>query len=347
MVSALVLFFFSSTTRAGQNQQQHGKTGKYQDYEISGPYSYKNLSIFLVHGKDKIKTGKILTLEEALEQEKIVVHETSNVEELVVENTSDDTTVYIQSGDIVKGGKQDRVMRYDVMVPPKSKQMRVASYCVESGRWSQRGKESRRKFASSKKMVVSKKAKLAAKHKGSQQGMWSEVADTQEKLNVNLNTQVKSRQSETSMQLTLENKRLKKETTQYVKHLEKIIENRKDTLGFIFALDGEINSADIYSSQALFKKLRTKLLESCAVEAIAEYKKDSPGKARSLTAADVTKWLAEAEKGKKSKKNINALVELSVRESEDNIAFETVDKSARSGEYRWIHKNYIKKSEKK
>ena len=83
------------------------------------------------------------------------------------------------------------------------------------------------------------------------------------------------------------------------------------------------------------------------MEAIAEYKKNSPGKAWSLTAADVTKWLAEAEKGKKSKKNINALVELSVRESEDNIAFETVDKSTKSGKYRWIHKNYIKKSKKK
>lgn len=347
IVSALVLFFFSSTTRPGQNQQQPGQTSKYQDYEISGPYSYKNLDIFLVHGKDKIKTGKILTLEEALEQKKAVVHETSNVDELVVENTSDDTTVYIQSGDIVKGGKQDRVMRYDVMVPPKSKQMRVASYCVESGRWSQRGNESHREFASSKKMVASKKAKLAAKHKGSQQGMWSEVADTQEKLNANLHTEVKSRQSETSMQLTLENKKLKKEMAQYVKHLEKIIENRKDTLGFIFALDGEINSADIYSSQTLFKKLWTKLLESCAVEAIAEYKKNSTVKARPLTAVDVIKWLAEAEKGEKSKKDINALVELSVRESEDNIAFETVDKSTKSGEYRWIHKNYIKKSKKK
>ena len=122
-------------------------------------------------------------------------------------------------------------------------------------------------------MVVSKKSKLAAKHKGSQQGMWGEVANTQEKLNTNLHTQVKSLQSETSMQLTLENKKLKKEMAQYVKHLGKIIDNRKDTLGFIFALDGEINSADIYSNQTLFKKLWNKLLESCAVEAIAEHKK--------------------------------------------------------------------------
>jgi len=346
-LSALLLFFFFNTVQIGQTYQKPEKVGKYKEYEISGPYSYKNLSIFLVHGKDKIKAGKILTLEEALEQKKIVVHETSNVSELEVENTSDNITIYIQSGDIVKGGKQDRVMRYDVIVPPKTKPIQVASYCVESGRWSRRGDENDRKFASSQKMLVSKKAKLAAKHTGSQQEMWDEVAKDQEKLGTNLNTSVKARQSESSLQLTLENKKLKEETARYVKHLEKITKNRKNTLGFVFALNNEINSADIYASHTLFKKLWPKLLESCAVEAIAESKKESHIKAKSLTVADVTKWLAETEKGRKSKKDINALVELSVNESEDNIAFETVDKSEKGGKNRWIHKNYIKKSKKK
>jgi hypothetical protein len=45
------------------------------------------------------------------------------------------------------------------------------------------------------------------------------------------------------------------------------------------------------------------------VEAIAQGKKNSHIKAKSLTAADVTKWLAKAEKGKKSKKNITALAD--------------------------------------
>lgn len=346
MVMVFTVFFAFNVMQA----EKTPNAAKYKDYEISGPYSYKNLDIFLVHGEDKIKAGKILTLEEAMEQKKLVVHETSDVDRLTVENKSDDSTIYIQSGDIVKGGKQDRVMRYDVMVPPKSKRVPVDSFCVEAGRWSQRGNESAGRFAGSKKMVVSKKAKLAAKHAGSQQAVWSEVANVQGKLSANLSAPMKARQSETSLQLTLENKTLKKEAARYVKHLGTIFEDKKDTLGFIFALNGEINSADIYSSRALFKKLRNKLLESCAVEAIAEIKKDSPAKAgsasASLTLTDVITWLTEVEKGKKSKKAINASVEMHVRESDANVAFETVDKRTKTGKSRWIHKNYIKKSKK-
>lgn len=343
LIAVFIVFIAFNVTRAEKTR----KTAKYKDYEISGPYSYKNLDIFLVHGEDKIKAGKILTLEEAMEQKKIVVHETSNVGQLMVENKSDDSTIYIQSGDIVKGGKQDRVMRYDVMVAPKSKPIPVDSYCVEAGRWSQRGNENQRNFAGSKKMVVSKKAKLAAKHKGSQVAVWGEVAGIQDKLAANLNTPVKSRQSETSLQLTLENKTLKKEMGLYVKHLGNIFEDKKDILGFIFAVNGEINSADIYSSRALFKKLRAKLLESCAVEAIAEIKKNSPVKAKSLTFTDIIEWLAEVEKGRESQQAINASVEMHIKESDANVAFETVDKSREPGKSRWIHKNYIKKSKKK
>lgn len=343
IIAVFIVFFAFNVTRAEKTQT----AAKYKDYEISGPYSYKNLDIFLVHGEDKIKAEKILTLEEAMEQKKLVVHETSNVGELTVENKSDDSTIYIQSGDIVKGGKQDRVMRYDVMVPPKSKKIPVDSYCVEAGRWSQRGNENHRNFTGSKKMVASKKAKLAAKHNGSQQEVWGEVAGIQNKLGANLGAPVKSRQSETSLQLTLENKTLKKEMDLYVKHLGTVIEDKKDTLGFIFALNGEINSADIYPSQTLFKKLRTKLLESCAVEAIAEIKKDGPANAKSLTSTDIIEWLAEVEKGKKSKKTINTSVEMNVNESDDNVAFETVDKNAKTGKSGWIHKSYIKKSKKK
>ena len=38
------------------------------DSKISGPYKYKNIEIFLMHGKDRVKAGKILTLQEALKQ---------------------------------------------------------------------------------------------------------------------------------------------------------------------------------------------------------------------------------------------------------------------------------------
>src|SRR5262245_54888938 len=93
---------------------------KADEYTFSGPYTYQNLSIFLVHGKDTLPAKKLLTLQEALEQKKLVVHETKNVGQLSVENIADDFDVFIQSGDIVKGGQQDRALGYDLIVSAKS-----------------------------------------------------------------------------------------------------------------------------------------------------------------------------------------------------------------------------------
>ena len=39
-----------------------------QNYRISSPYSHKNLTIFLIHGKDESKKGNIMTLQEAMER---------------------------------------------------------------------------------------------------------------------------------------------------------------------------------------------------------------------------------------------------------------------------------------
>jgi hypothetical protein len=49
--------------------------------KITGPFTHHNLGIYLLHGKDTITGRHILTLNEAMEQKKIVVHETSNVRE--------------------------------------------------------------------------------------------------------------------------------------------------------------------------------------------------------------------------------------------------------------------------
>ena len=71
----------------------------------------------------------------------VVVHETGSVNELQIKNVSADVDVYLQSGDIVKGGRQDRTIAMDTIIPPKSGLMPLNAFCVENGRWSQRGGE--------------------------------------------------------------------------------------------------------------------------------------------------------------------------------------------------------------
>jgi hypothetical protein len=67
---------------------------------------------------------------------------------LTVENLSDQE-VFVQAGEIVKGGRQDRVLSSDLVLPPKSSSVAIGSLCVENGRWQKRGAEEADRFASS------------------------------------------------------------------------------------------------------------------------------------------------------------------------------------------------------
>ena len=123
-----------------------GATGaRADDYRVSGPIVHDNLAIYLIHGKSA--AGAVpLTLDEALAKRAVKVHETGNVNELQIENLGTDE-VFVQSGDIVKGGQQDRVLIVSLLLPPKSGRIPIASFCVEQGRWTARGKEDVKTFA--------------------------------------------------------------------------------------------------------------------------------------------------------------------------------------------------------
>src|SRR6185312_12170709 len=86
---------------------QRGPGSPISDYRLSGPYTYENLTIFLIHSPDQSGAKSFVPLQEALEHKAAVVHETSDVNELYVENVSQPEEVLIQAGDIVKGGDQD------------------------------------------------------------------------------------------------------------------------------------------------------------------------------------------------------------------------------------------------
>src|SRR5260370_34081744 len=146
------------------------------EYRISGPYTHENLSIFLIHGDGGGRN--YLTLKDAVAQKKVVVSETKKVNELTVENISGEP-VFIQGGDIVKGGQQDRVISNDFVLPSKSGKVPVSAFCVENGRWTQRGAESPRVFASSSDIIATKNLKMSVNAKKTQTELFRQVAPTQ------------------------------------------------------------------------------------------------------------------------------------------------------------------------
>src|SRR4051812_27418337 len=121
LLLAAGIFFSFSAIKA---QPVEDKTGA-SEYRYSDPFMYKNLTLYIIRGKEKIAAKSYLTLQQAMDRKLITVYETGSVNELSVKNESDKEAIFIQSGDIVKGGRQDRTMAFDMIVPPKSGKLSI------------------------------------------------------------------------------------------------------------------------------------------------------------------------------------------------------------------------------
>jgi hypothetical protein len=338
MMAMLVLMTAASFGFGGWGNRGAQKPQGQDEYRLEGPFTQDNLTVFLIHGKDKIKGQTFLTLQEALVQKKVIVRETRSVNELSIENISSEE-VYVQSGDIVKGGQQDRMMAVDLILPPRSGKIGISAFCVENGRWSQRGTETVTRFDSSANVVAGRDVKLAAKSAESQGEVWRQVAVAQDKLSANTGTRVNGAASPTSFQLALENKEVQKTSDNYFNALAGIVEGKPDVIGYVFAINGKINSADIYASSALFKKLWPKLLKSSAIEAVAELRRGE--KFDAPKPGDVQGFLDDSSKGTEKQKDVSSRVQMVTRDSKDNVSFDTRDR-AKSDVV--VHRNVIKKN---
>ena len=335
---------------------------------VSGPVVHENLAIYFVHGKSA--AGPVpLTLEEALAKGAVKVHETGNVNELQIENLGANE-VFVQSGDIVKGGQQDRVLSVSLMLPPKSGRINIASFCVEQGRWTARGREDVKTFATASSAIPSREAKIAMKApvvpsadprptaRGStplglpsqrtaaasyaaedtslrQQEVWRRVRSVQEKLSGSVGAPVYSTASQTSLQLALENEKLKDAQAAYINALKGTAETGDDVIGYVFAVNGKLNSAEIYPSNGLFRKMWPKLLAASVTEAISHKNvaKDQPPAGEAALA-----FLTEAAGGKSTEKLLPAEAKLEVRDADKAFYFET-----RRASGTFVHRSYLAK----
>jgi hypothetical protein len=365
------------------------------EFQLSGPYSHENLTIFLVHGEDKIASKNLVTLQEALEQKKVVVHETGSVSDLAIENVSRDVDVFIQSGDILKGGRQDRLISFSMIVPAQSGKVPLAAYCVEQGRWHQRGQEAPDQFGSSTTQLPSKELKVYGGSYGQlggssgvqggalarsplrgpagagfaggfgalgggglgfagggfgagggnfQGAVWKGVDDVQRKLMKNAGAEVQAQASPSSLQLTLENKKVKQTVAKYTQQLAPIVEKHRGVIGYAVAINGKVNSAEVYGSAALFHKLWPKLLQASATEALTDLQK---GKKFDPVTADVVKArLFDADQDKTqgnlvlTQKALTKRITVMMQETDQVIFLETRDREQKAA---WIHRSYFVK----
>jgi len=139
----------------------------------------------------------------------------------------------------------------------------------------------------------------------------------------NESVSVQDPRSKSSLQLTLENKRVLQAVDAYIHKLQPVVDREEEVVGFVFAINGKINSADKYASSVLFKKLWPKLLKASAVEAVAE---KTSATFTPLTATAVQLFLAEIEKGQTKETVLSQRLNQSQRENALGVQFETKDK---------------------
>lgn len=313
-----------------------------QSYTLGPSKSYRNLVVYTIEGEGQLDAKKYLTLSAALEKNMVKVHETGNVQELRCDNLSEDY-VFIHAGDIVKGGRQDRTVRFDVILPPKSNGIPLSSFCVESGRWSGRHGESTAQFSASNRTLASKKLKIASKYNQNQSKVWKEVGKTQDKLNKTLSemkgeeVEVRSNASASSLDLALENEELKKAKEQMLKTMDGLKNTSDKIVGYAYVINGKLYGVDFYNNTPLLKELWHKLMDAVVVEALADTESST---FNPLNPQEIQKLLAGiSSKDQKNSNEVNSETKLLTYGNEQELAmlFSTID----LGENNWLHHNFI------
>jgi hypothetical protein len=306
-------------------------------YRTSEPATHDNLTIFFLHGADAVPGRKFLTLEEALTQKKVVVHETKNVNNLQIENVSSDE-VFVQAGDIVKGGQQDRTIAHDMIVPGKSGKLDLGSFCVENGRWARRGTEAAERFGSAGYQLSDNGTKYAARSAKDQGKVWENVSKAQIQLAAKLKTEVRDKASSSSLQLTLENKKVGEAVDAFVKKLQTALDKQTDVIGYAVVINGKVNNAEVYANADLFRKLWPKLIRASALEAVANRKEGA--KIEPVKAKAVQAFLAEVAKGKRESSKVGVDLRETVQTSDKAVLFET---RCKDGKGECLRSSYIAK----
>ncbi|MCW5801598.1 MAG: hypothetical protein KIT31_04370 [Deltaproteobacteria bacterium] len=232
---------------------------------------------------------EVIVLDEAFAQKVVAIREkdSESVNELTLQNRSD-RPLFVLAGEVIIGGKQDRIIGTNTVIPAKTTQT-VPVFCVEHGRWDDSGKE----FTTAKALAH---GRLRGKANFAAQGeVWAEVS-TSNKSHVTENgtdTYRKIAEKQTTAGGLGKSEKLVEEALAKVPAAQ-----RAQMIGYVVALNGKVATVDMFTSPALFKKLEAKLVKSYLTEAVGV----TPVKGIvAPTSKDVKDFIADAEKAKTEK----------------------------------------------
>lgn len=289
------------------------------DYKLLAPISHGDLTIFPVVSAKSHDTSSFLTLDEGIHSGEVVVTEVgaipgmirrrqplpqnysrAEVNRLVLVNNSRRPLILL-AGEVVTGGKQDRVVGKDRIVPAESDPVDLSVFCVEPGRWV----ASSTKFDTHASVMAQPSVRKKAMVDADQQKVWDEVATARAGFAVRVAPAAtpssdRSQQggaarelnSTTSYAKTVENSAVKQQMDSIAGPMQKSYESvikqlrNQNAVGVVVAVKGRIVWADIFASNALLSKYWPKLLESYAAESLT-----APGVSTQASMKDAERFL--------------------------------------------------------
>jgi hypothetical protein len=271
------------------------------DWRLLDPVTYENISVFPVVSSNSQDTGAFLTLEEGLSTGEVLVREQgseglvrgrdgrpvyvpqtntgASVNQLVLINRSR-RPLLLLAGELVSGGKQDRVIGKDRIIPAGAPPLPLSVFCVEHGRWTGVSQ-----FSAANTIVhPSVRERAAVDQK--QKEVWDAVRG---------GTTSKAAPAAPAARMSMQDIQGAIDTNGRTEAYEKIYQSRavgvsiddfveevrarfaratsglKDEriVGVVVAYGSEVAWSDIFASGDLFDHYWNKLLRSYAVEALA------------------------------------------------------------------------------
>ena len=303
LAGTLIFLFaaeFAYAQTAATTQSHHGSgafAGELQ-WVLGKPISHNNLTVFPVISRQARVIGPLITLDEGIRSGRVTIMERgsngqlrrlrrgrdygdgADVNELVVTNRTGKTLVLI-AGEIVYGGKQDRILAHDCLIASTGRPVPIEVFCVEKHRWEARQFGHNRSIVANGRIGASRAASVAPGNAAAgfsasdqiaslnvrekavttkdQSAVWSEVDKT--------NSQNRLAPPTGRLGAVFLDEGVKRSFQEYERAFKGLATGAR-VVGAVVAIGGNVRSADVFASNALFSKYWAKLLRSSALEAM-------------------------------------------------------------------------------
>jgi hypothetical protein len=277
-----------------------GETSSTTNYQVLAPIRHGNLTIFPVVSTRSHDTGQFLTLDEGLRSGEVIVTEAGNVSPLVrprhphpnwqeirsgggaevnrlvlVNNSK--KPLLLLAGEIVTGGKQDRIIGKDRLVPAESDPIDLGVFCVEPGRWV----GSSAKFHGAGEMggIVQPSVRSKAMAAQDQRQVWDEVGRARSATALAVPSASQTVEVTSSYAGVMQNEEVQKKLDSVAAPVERDYQSvigqlrDKNAVGVVVAVNGEVIWSDVFASTKLLEKYWPKLVRSYAAESIVQQAK--------------------------------------------------------------------------